>query len=404
MALKDSEIRAAKLAPGQTLRKLYDRERGDSAGEAGLFILIRESGAKHWRWKYHYAGKEKLMALGEYPYISLAKARELAAENRKLLLSGIDPMGKRSTDSANTFEAVARKWHEKWSVGKSPRHADYVIRRLEADAFKAFGHKAAETVTPADIRELMLAIEQRGARDVAKRAHETVSQVYRYGVANGLVSQNPAIHFKPSDILKAAKETNFARVEARDLAALLVAMRDYKGDAKTLYAMQLMSYTFVRISELIEAPWVEFDLDNAKWEIPPERMKMDRPHIVPLSRQAVEVLRGLHRLTGNGKLVFPGANDRNKPMNKETINAALDRMGYKGRQTTHGFRAIASTLLHEQGYNHQHIEIQLSHIEGNKVSAAYNKALYLNERTKMMQEWADFLDSELERGKAALAA
>ena len=281
-----------------------------------------------------------------------------------------------------------------------PRHADYVLRRLEADVFPAFGYKSVDDVNAADIRGLMIAIEGRGARDVAKRAHETTGQIFRYAIAHGFASRNPAKDFKPSDILAEGSSENFARVDARELPTLLTRMQGYEGDALTRLAMRLLAYTFVRTSELIEAEWKEFDLENARWDIPAERMKMETPHIVPLSKQAVEVLRALKLLTGTGRFVFPGANDKNRPMSNNTILFALYRLGYKGRMTGHGFRGLASTILHENEFGDEHIELQLAHQKRNKVAAAYNHAKYLTQRAAMMQWWADYLDSQMEKGQA----
>jgi integrase len=273
------------------------------------------------------------------------------------------------------------------------------MRRLEADVFPSIGHTFIDAVTAADIRKLMLTIEGRGARDVAKRAHETTGQVYRYAIAHGIASRNPAADFKPRDILTEAKEENFARVEAKELPELLFKMEGYDGDALTRLAMRLMAYTFVRTSELIEAEWSEFDLDGARWDIPASRMKMDTPHIVPLSRQAVAILRALNLLTGTGRLVFPGANDKRRPMSNNTILFALYRLGYKGRMTGHGFRGLASTILHENGFEAEQIELQLAHQRRNKVAAAYNHAKYLKQRKAMLQWWADYLDSQLAKGR-----
>jgi integrase len=399
MALTDAAIRGTK--PSTRPYKVYDR--------GGLFLLINPSGSKLWRWRYRFGGKEKLMALGEYPVVNLAEARECHFAARKKLAAGIDPMAERKTEgeirqreaetrqreAVNSFEKIAREWWEWWSSGKSPRHADYVLRRLEADAFPAFGHKFVDTVTAADIRELMLAIERRGARDVAKRTHETTGQIFRYAIARDIATRNPAADFKPSDILAEGSSANFARVDAKDLPNLLDKIYGYDGDALTRFAMRLLACTFVRTSELIEAEWLEFDLQNSRWDIPAERMKMDTPHIVPLSRQAVEVLRALKLLTGKGKFVFPGANDKNKPMSNNTILFALYRLGYKGRMTGHGFRGLASTILHENDFAEEHIELQLAHQKRNKVAAAYNHAKYLSRRAAMMQWWADYLDAQL---------
>lgn len=408
MALTDTAIRTVKLA--RKPFKMYDRE--------GLFLLVNPGGSKLWRWRYRFDGKEKLMALGEYPLLTLAQAREHHLAARRTLALGVDPMAERKAEaeakqkeaqarqaeSERSFERVTYKWWELWSVGKSPRHADTVMRRMKADVFPAYGHKFIDTVTAADIRELMLTVAARDARDVAKRVHETTGQVFRYAIAHGLASRNPAADFKPRDILAEAKSENFARVDARDLPELLTKMDDYNGDAITRFGMKLMAYTFVRTSELIEAPWIEFDLDEARWIIPPERMKMDTPHIVPLSRQALEVLRALKLLTGNGRLVFPGALDKTKPISNNTILYALYRLGYRGRMTGHGFRGLASTILNESGFDEAHVELQLAHMKRNKVAAAYNHAKYLKQRTVMMQWWADYLDDKLARGRRALAA
>jgi integrase len=249
----------------------------------------------------------------------------------------------------------------------------------------------------------MLAIEGREAHDLAKRARETTSQIFRFAIARGIASRNPAMDFKPSDILVEVKTKHHVRVDAGDLPELLAKMDDYTGDAITRYAMKLMAYTFVRTSELIEAPWSEFDLDGARWTIPAERMKMGTQHIVPLARQAVKVLRSLKVLTGNGELVFPGAEDRNRPISTNTILFAIYRLGYRGRMTGHGFRGVASTILNEKGFDEKHIEVQLAHLKRDKVAAAYNYAKYLPQRTKMMQWWADYLDAQLAKGREALA-
>ncbi len=408
MALTIKEIDGAKAAG-----KPYKLADG-----GGLCLLIAASGAKLWRWRFRFDGKEKMMAFGEYPFVTLKEARERHLDARKKLASGIDPMAERKAEgeakqreaqarqreAENSFENIARKWWEWWSIGKSPRHTDTVMRRLEADVFPAFGHKFIDAVTAADVRELMLKIERRDARDVAKRAHETTSQIFRFAIARDIASRNPAADFKPRDILAEARTENRARVNAKELPELLAKMDDYNGDAITRFAMKLMAYTFVRTSEEIEAPWTEFDLDEARWIIPAERMKMNTPHIVPLSRQAVEVLRALKLLTGNGRLVFPGANNRNKPISNNTILYALYRLGYRDRMTGHGFRGLASTILNENGFDESHIELQLAHMKRNKVAAAYNHAKYLKQRTTMMQWWADYLDAQLAKGRRALAA
>lgn len=366
---------------------------------SGLYLLVNPSGSKLWRLKYRTSGAEKVLAIGIYPDVSLKLARERRDEARRLIAQGIDPMQERKAEKLaertareNSFEAVAGRWFDQWRVGKSPRHAAYTQARLKADVFPAIGARTVDQIEAPALVEMMQAIAKRGALDMAKRALQTCSQVFRYAIAHGMAKRNPASDIRPSDVLASRKSINFARVGAKELPDLLRAIELYPGSTTRL-AMKLLALTFVRTTELIEARWAEFDLDAARWDIPAERMKMRSPHIVPLSEQAVEVLRTLHQLTGGHRLLFPGQRDHDKPMSNNTILMALDRMGYKGRMTGHGFRGVASTLLHEQGFNHEHIELQLAHSPRNKVSAAYNHALYLGQRKSMMQQWADYLDA-----------
>ncbi|CAN5702581.1 hypothetical protein BH10ACI4_BH10ACI4_08060 [soil metagenome] len=236
------------------------------------------------------------------------------------------------------------------------------------------------------------AIEQRGAGDIAKRALQVTGQVFRFSIAHGYATRNPAIEFRPRDILKATRKTNYARVEAKDLPDLLRKIEVYQGTQITRLAMKLLALTFVRTSELIQAKWSEFDLESARWDIPAERMKMRTPHIVPLATQSLEVLEFLRGMSGNSDWVFTDDRDVSRPMSNNTILKGLERMGYKHKMTGHGFRGVASTILHEQGFAHEHIELQLAHAPRNAVSAAYNHALHVKTRTQMMQDWADFLD------------
>jgi integrase len=235
-------------------------------------------------------------------------------------------------------------------------------------------------------------IETRGARDIAKRALETTGQIFRYGIAHGYSKRNPASEIRPSDILKTTRKVNYARIDAQELPTLLRQIEVYPGTHVSRLAIKLMALTFVRTSELSGAKWSEFDLQAARWNVPEWRMKMRTPHIVPLATQAMEILGTVRELTGNSQWLFPGDRNPKRPMSNNTILKGLDRMGYKGRMTGHGFRGIASTILHEQGYPHEHIELQLAHAPRNAVSAAYNHALHLKARTKMMQDWADYLE------------
>lgn len=392
MPLSDTAVRSAKSR--DRAYKLTD--------ERGLHLHVTAQGSKLWRWAYRFDGKQKLMALGQYPDVSLAQAREGREAARKLLASGTDPMAQRKADKVarrlaveHSFAAIARIWWESWKSARSASHVDYVWRRLEADVIPAIGARPIAEIEAPELVAMMKAIERRGALDIAKRALQTTSQIFRYAVAHGMATRNPAADIRPSDVLATRKKENYARIEAKELPALLRKIEMYQGAPTTRAAIKLMAMTFVRTSELIGARWDEFDLTHRRWDIPAERMKMKTPHIVPLSTQAVNLLRSLHTLTGHSALLFPGERDHEKPMSNNTILGALDRMGYKGRMTGHGFRGIASTLLHEQGWPHEHIELQLAHQERNRVSASYNHALYLQARAKMMQAWSDFLDTKL---------
>lgn len=375
----------------------------------GLYILVRVNGSKYWRMDYRFNGKRKTLALGIYPDVSLADARDKRDHARKLLASNppIDPNEKRKDEKAervanqtNTFELWAGKWWQHWQTSKSPRHADYVKRRLEADIYPSIGKSPINEIVADQVVETVKAIAGRGALDIAKRAHQTIGQVFRYAIAHSKESKatrNPATDIKPSDIIESRKKENYARIELKELPQLLRAIDASNSQPLTRLAVKLMALTFVRTTELIGAQWREFDFEAAQWRVPAERMKMKTPHIVPLSRQAIHVLELLKNLTGDSELVFPNQNNHNKSMSNNTILKALEVMGYKGRMTGHGFRGLASTALHEQGFDHQHIELQLAHQERNQVSAAYNHALYLKQRASMMQHWANYLD-ELKAG------
>jgi integrase len=390
MPLTDTAVRRAK--PGPRPMKLSDGK--------GMYLLVNPIGSKLWRWKYRVLGKERVMSFGAYPDVSLAQARESLDAARKLLASGADPVATRKADrkasltaAENSFEAVARKWWEHWKPARTDQHAGQVMRRFEANVFPHIGARPVSEIQAPELVAMLKAIEARGVNDVAKRAHQTSSQVFRYAIAHGLATRNPAADIKPSDVLASRQKKNLARIDGKELPQLLRHIEAYHGAAATRLAMKLMALTFVRTSELIGARWSEFDLKAARWDIPAERMKMKTPHIVPLSSQAVNILKTLHLVSGHSPLLFPGERDHEKPMSNNTILGALARMGYKGRMTGHGFRGIASTLLHEMGFNHAHIELQLAHQERDAVSAAYNHATYLRERAKMMQQWADYLDN-----------
>lgn len=367
--------------------------------ERGLVLLVRPNGAKLWQLRYRHEGKEKTASLGQFPDVTLSDARTKRDELRKMVAAGSDPVAvkreqkqAKTTAGENTFEIVAREWWAVWSPLRTERHAAYVIRRLEADVFPAIGARPITDIEAPELVAMVKVIEARGALDIAKRSLQTTAYVFRYAIANGKAKRNPATDIKPGDVIKPRRKTNYARVDATELPQLLRKIEAYQGTPTTRLAMKLIALTFVRTGELINARWPEFNLDAARWDIPAERMKMRTPHTVPLCPQTIDVLRTLHTVTGQRELLFPGECDHEKPMSNNTILGALERMGYLHRMTGHGFRGVASTILHEHGFDHAHIELQLAHTERNTVSAAYNHALYLPQRAKMMAWWGDYLD------------
>jgi integrase len=370
------------------------------ADEHGLYLEVTRAGSKYWRMKYRFADKEKRIAFGVYPEVTLAEARERLEQARRVLRDGQDPLELRRdrkqklvAETADTFEVVARAWFEHWSGGMAERHAGYVMRRLEADIFPAIGRLPMRQLTAPHVVQAVLAIQKRGAMDVAKRCWNTTGQILRYAVVYGHIDRNPMEGLKPSDALRPTRKENYARVDAREMPELLRKIEGYPGTSITRLALKLLALTFVRTGELIRARWEEFDLGAAEWRIPAPVMKMRTPHIVPLAPQAVEVLQALQTISGGKELLFPGERDHEKPMSNNTILAALDRMGYAGRMTGHGFRGVASTILHEHGFPHHVIELQLAHMERMSVSSAYNYATHLRERREMMNHWADHLDA-----------
>jgi integrase len=396
LALTEKKIKAAKPKPGNKVTKLTDGR--------GLFLLVQANGAKLWRFKYTFDGKPQEMSLGAYRDVSLATAREKHQAARKLLAADVNPMAQRKEQKLaqealargeGTFATVARKWQEEWTPKVSSRYGDNIENILTNDILPVLGAKAIDDIAAPDVVAMIKKIAKRGLTAVPRQALNWTSQIFRYGILEGLAKRNPAAEIKPRDILGTHKTKNRARVNERELPELLRAIDAYDHTVEARLALQLMVLTFVRSIELAATPWSELDLDAALWTIPGERMKMETPHFVPLSRQAVEILRTLRDLNGNREFVFPNHRWRkrsNSHMAPNTMLKALYRMGYKGLMTTHGFRGVAATALAGQGYDENHIEAQLAHLKRNKVAAAYNHAKYLPQRTQMMQEWADYLD------------
>lgn len=389
MPLSDTAIRNAK--PADKPRKLADG--------GGLYIEVAPSGGKWWRFKYRFEGKEKRLSFGVYPDVGLKDAREKHAEARKLLAAGVDPSANKKAAkaaqgerAANSFEIVAREWFDRHAPNWKENHSSKIIRRLEVDIFPWLGARPIGEVTAPELLAVIRRIESRGALETAHRALANCGQVFRYAVATGRAQRDTAADLRGS--LPSAKEKHHASItDPKAIGELLRDIQGYQGAFVTRCALRLAPLVFLRPGELRKAEWAEFNLDKAEWRLPPERMKMNAVHIVPLASQAVAILREIQPLTGAGRYVFTGARTTTRPMSENAVLAALRRMGYTTDEMTgHGFRSMASTLLNEQGFNRDAIERQLAHAERDGVRAAYNYAEYLPERKRMMQSWADYLD------------
>jgi len=375
---------------GAGVRKLHD---GD-----GLYLWVYLDGRKYWRMRYWQAGKEKSLSFGVYPKITLSDARKRREELCKQMESGLDPSAERKAanlrkklSAENSFEAVALEWYNKQLHTWVPHHAEDVKRRLESNIFPALGKRPIGQIEAPELLQAIRIIESRGSYDLAHRVLQVCGQVFRYGIATGRCTRNLSTDLRGA--LTPHVKQHQAAVRAEELPDLLRAIAEYGqiGDQQTRLALQLMAQTFVRTKELIGAEWVEFDLNNALWIVPAVRMKMKTEHVVPLSTQGLVILSELKDLSFGSRFVFPGRN-RDKPISNNTMLYALYRLGYKGKMTGHGFRAVASTILNEAGFKPDVIERQLAHCERNQVRGAYNRAEYLPERKRMMQHWADYLD------------
>jgi integrase len=388
MALTNTAVLNAK--PESKQRKLAD--------EKGLFLLIHPNGSKYWRLKYRFGGKEKMLALGIYPEVSLAEARQRRDDARKLLANDVDPGEVKKASKAagaekalNSFEVIAREWFKKNESTWVPSHADKIIRRLERDIFPWVGSKPIADLTAPELLAVVRRIESRGALDTAHRALQNCGQILRYAVATGRALRDVSGDLRGA--LPPAKETHLAAVtEPEKVAPMLRAFDSYSGSFVTKCALRLAPLVFVRPGELRNAEWADIDLEKGEWRY--LVTKTQTPHLVPLSRQAVEILRELHALTGSGRYVFPGARTNGRPMSDNAILAAMRRMNIgKDEMTGHGFRAMARTILDEVlGVRPDFIEHQLAHAVRDPNGRAYNRTAHLDERRKMMQLWADYLD------------
>ena len=361
-------------------------------------MLVHTNGSKYWRVKYRLAGKEKLLALGVYPEVTLAQARDLTGEARRLVKEGRDPVAERQAEkvtaaasAATTFEGVAREWMEAGPQKWSPSYVKMVESTLRNNLFPRIGRLPVADITAPVLLASLRPIEARGALEVVARARRWAGEVFRYAIATGRASDDPATVLKGA--LKTAQVRHYPALERNELGGFLRSLTDYPGRPETRLAVTLLLLTFVRPGELRAAQWSEFDLDHGEWRIPAERMKARAVHVVPLSRQAIEVLEELRPLTGHTPYLFPSGRARVPYISENTINKAIAALGYKGRVVGHGFRATASTILNETGhFPVDAIERQLAHAERNRIRAAYHRAEYLTERREMMQYWADLLN------------
>ncbi|HVX10259.1 MAG TPA: integrase arm-type DNA-binding domain-containing protein [Pirellulales bacterium] len=392
--LSDAKARNAKPRP-----KPYKIADGD-----GLFLVIMPSGSKYWRLRYFFGGKEKLLALGVYPDINLADARERRAAARKVLATGSDPAevkkeAKRvaTLKTANAFEVVAREWFAKRKHEWAAITADRALGRLEAYILPKLGQRPIADITPPEVLAMLRAVEDRGTLETAHRLMNICSQIFMYAIATGRAERNPVPDLRGA--LKTPVVKHRSYLKEAELPEYLKKLGVYDGSPQTKLALRLLLLSFVRTTELRAAQWSEIDWDKAEWRVPAERMKMKELHIVPLSKQALAVLRELQKLSGDRMYVFPNEHTPSTFMSENTMLYALYRMGYHSRATGHGFRSTASTILNEHGFRPDVIERQLAHSEQNSVRAAYNHAQYLPERRKMMQWWADYLDKAAKKKK-----
>ncbi|HAH6869764.1 TPA: tyrosine-type recombinase/integrase [Escherichia coli] len=388
MKLNARQVDAAK--PREKAYKLADG--------AGLYLEVVPSGSRYWRMKYRFNGKEKRMAFGVYPAVSLAQARALRDDAKKKLAEGIDPsLAKkeeklvRDVQLNNTFQAVALEWHgtkvSRWSEG----YASDIIEAFNKDIFPYIGQQPVNEIKPLVLLNVLRRIESRGATEKAKKVRQRCSEVFRYAIVTGRAEYNPAADLTSAMSGHESKHYPFLTVE--ELPDFFKALAGYTGSPLVVLAARLLILTGVRTGELRGAFWSEFDLEKAVWEIPAERMKMKRPHLVPLSTQALEIVQQLKVMSGQYPLVFPGRNDPRKTMSEASINQVFKRIGYTGRVTGHGFRHTMSTILHEEGFNTAWIETQLAHVDKNAIRGAYNHALYLEGRREMMQWYADYINA-----------
>lgn len=368
----------------------------------GLYLLVNPNGSRYWRLKYRVGGKEKLLSVGVYPDVTLSDARSKREDAKRILVAGGDPGQEKQAEkqarvlaAQNSFESVAIEWHEHKAPNWSQGYASDILEYLTKDIFPFIGKRAINEIKPAEMLSVLRKMEQRGVLDKLKKTRQACRQIFTHAVITGRAESNPVTDL--AGALKAPKQKHFPHLSVEQIPGFLNALNDYSGSMITRTATKLLMITGLRTIELRTSEWSDIDFEKGIWQIPAERMKMRRPHIVPISRQARELLEEIHQLTGRGRYVFHGRNDAGKPMSEASINQVIKRIGYDGKATGHGFRHTLSTILHEQGYNSAWIETQLAHVDKNSIRGTYNHAQYLEGRRTMLQDYADYLDA-LERG------
>ncbi len=374
----------------------------------GLYLLVNPNGSRYWRLKYRIAGKEKLLALGVYPDITLAEARQKRADAKKVLAAGGDPGQEKQEEKqakeqavANSFERLAMEWHSHKSTSWSEGYAEHLLMYLKKDIFPFIGQKAITDISQVEMLNVLRKMEQRGVLDKLKKTRQACRQIFTYAIITGRAEHNPVSDL--AGALKSPKQQHYPHLLVDQIPDFLHALSEYSGSTITRNATRLLMLTGLRTIELRASEWVDIDFDKGVWNVPAERMKMRRPHLVPISTQVRELLEEIHQLTGRGKYVFPGRNDAGKPMSEASINQVIKRIGYDGKATGHGFRHTMSTILHEQGYNTAWIETQLAHVDKNSIRGTYNHAQYLDGRREMLQWYADYMQA-LENGENVVHA
>ena len=371
----------------------------------GLYLELHKNGSKYWRYKYRIGGKEKLLSLGVYPEVPLVEAREKHKAAHKLVSNGTDPQqAKREErlvkeqEATNTFEIIAREWFDMKKAEWSEANAIQTIKRLEKDVFPIIGKYPIKSITHKMLLDLANSVKERGAHELSKRIIQMSKHIFQFAIITGRADYNIANDLK--GVIKPKPKGHFAAIEASELPQFISDLRNHRAHLKreTYLAVNFMMLTFVRTGEMIKAEWKEFDFNEKIWLIPGKRMKMGKDHIVPLSRQAIEILEELRQLHNHPHFVFPSRTNRNNHMSNNTVLMAIKRMGYAGKMTGHGFRSLAmSTIMEKLGYRHEVPDAQLAHAKRGDVARAYDRAKFLDERVRMMQDWADYIDTTSER-------